>query len=88
MPLRNVQVIRYSLGSHVAGFVVKKVYSVTGGKIWKITSLDVSGPFFLVFYHSRNQSIYKNDAVILENLHTDSSQYARGGVRNQVVAIL
>lgn len=69
--LDNVHIIGHSLGSHVAGFVGKRIFKVTKRKVQRITGLDPAGPLFEMPPKSSKYRLSKEDAEFVDIIHTD-----------------
>ncbi|XP_065173345.1 lipoprotein lipase-like isoform X1 [Atheta coriaria] len=67
----NIHLIGHSLGSHVAGFTGRSIYTTTGKKVGRITLLDPAGPKFEKTPNITNT----NDATFLDVIHTDDGHY-------------
>ncbi|XP_066253402.1 phospholipase A1-like [Euwallacea similis] len=72
---KNVHLIGHSLGSHVAGFAGKKVFQDTGMKVGRISGLDPAGPAFRHPSVTSKDRLDKDDAEIVDVLHTDAGAY-------------
>lgn len=72
--LQNLHIIGHSLGSHVAGFVGKHIYKVTGNKVPTITALDPAGPWFEMPFVSGNDRLSKTDSLFVNVIHTDGGR--------------
>lgn len=71
IPLKNFHLISHSLGCHVASFMGKRVFKVTGRKVGRITALDPAAPIFAVPGVSEDKRINKDDATFVDIVHTD-----------------
>ncbi|KAF2900653.1 hypothetical protein ILUMI_05532 [Ignelater luminosus] len=69
--LDNVHIIGHSLGSHVAGFVGKRIFKITKSKVSRITGLDPAGPLFEIPSKSPEYRLSKEDAKFVDIIHTD-----------------
>ncbi|KAB0794163.1 hypothetical protein PPYR_13783 [Photinus pyralis] len=69
LPLENVHVVGFSLGSHVAGFASR----ILNGRMGRITALDPAFPEFPL--DDKSQIITKEDAGYVDVIHTDSGGY-------------
>ncbi|KYB25493.1 phospholipase A1 isoform X1 [Tribolium castaneum] len=73
VPVENVHLIGHSLGSHLAGFVGKNIYSKTGKKVARITATDAAGPGF---ENAKPEArLNKHDATFIDVIHTDVNYY-------------
>lgn len=75
IPFSNVHLIGHSLGSHVAGFIGKYVFHLTGKKIGRITATDPSFPMFEHPLVGKNLRLSSDDAEFVDVIHTDSGHY-------------
>ncbi|XP_044755150.1 pancreatic lipase-related protein 2-like [Coccinella septempunctata] len=94
-PPENVHLIGHSLGSHVAGFASKYFKRSTGSRIKRISALDAAGPYFRLPDISENEKLSRDDAEIVDAMHTDArflgmespvgtlDIYVNGGSRRQ-----
>lgn len=67
--LDHVHVVGHSLGSQVAGFAGKKVFRMTGRKIYRISALDAPGPLFEG--RPEEERLCDKDAQFVDATHTD-----------------
>lgn len=94
-PSQNVHIIGHSLGSHIAGFAAKYIKRATGAQIKRISALDPAGPYFRLPEITRDEKLDKEDAEIVDAIHTDArflgldgqvgtlDIFANGGSRRQ-----
>lgn len=74
LKLSNIQIVGFSLGGHVAGFVGKQIKLQSGGtKIGRIDGLDIAGPLYLNL--PAHQRLDKNDAIFVQGIHTSNNQF-------------
>lgn len=73
--LNNVHIIGHSLGSHVAGFVGKRIFETTGAKVSRITCTDPAGPAFEHPKVNDTERVARSDAEFVDVIHTDIGHY-------------
>ncbi|CAG9760472.1 unnamed protein product [Ceutorhynchus assimilis] len=71
----EVYIIGHSLGAHIAGFAGKKYFEDTGEKLKRITGLDPAGPYFRHASINPSERLDKDDAEIVDAIHTDAGFY-------------
>ncbi|XP_030755431.1 pancreatic lipase-related protein 3-like [Sitophilus oryzae] len=71
----KIHVIGHSLGAHVAGIVGKGILEKSGLKLARISGLDPAGPYFRDPLISSKDRLDKNDAEIVDAIHTDAGFY-------------
>ncbi|KAF2886353.1 hypothetical protein ILUMI_19820, partial [Ignelater luminosus] len=71
VPLANFHIIGHSLGAHVSGYAGKHVNQLIRQKIPRITALDAAGPFFEIPPIFNLEGLRKDDADLLDAIHTD-----------------
>lgn len=76
--LSNTHIVGHSLGAHIAGVAGKQIYSRTGRKVARISSLDAAGPLFNGNHVSRR--IDAGDADFVDAIHTNG--FVAGYKRN------
>ncbi|KAK4886683.1 hypothetical protein RN001_002954 [Aquatica leii] len=76
LSLNNVHLIGHSLGAHACGYAGKKVKLQLRERLGRITALDAAGPLF-EFPFRILQGISKNDATIVDAIHTDGGVFGR-----------
>lgn len=93
IPPASIHFISHSMGGHISGFAGKLVFSNTGNKIGRISAMDLGGNQFI--NKGENDRLAKNDAVMVDHVHTDGGAYgydrpdfkvdlfANGGVKFQ-----
>ncbi|KAH6942412.1 hypothetical protein HPB50_004651 [Hyalomma asiaticum] len=64
---RDVHIIGFSLGAHVAGFCGRHFQMHTSRRIGRITALDPAGPLF----QGTNVSVSRGDADFVDVIHTN-----------------
>ena len=69
--------IGYSLGAHLCGFFGKVLKEMAKKKYFlkKIVALDPAGPIFEYPEHHSTMRLNKNDAVVVEAIHTNYRNY-------------
>ena len=75
--LSNTHIVGHSLGAHIAGVAGKQIYSRTGRKVARISSLDAAGPLFNDNHVSRR--IDAGDADFVDAIHTNGFVAGYGG---------
>lgn len=65
--------IGHSLGSHIAGFTGKTVFSLTGKRVGRISGLDPAGPCFADV--ESGLKLKSTDAEFVDVIHTDNGAY-------------
>ncbi|CAH1183842.1 unnamed protein product [Phaedon cochleariae] len=75
VPPGNVQLIGHSLGSHLAGFVGKSTFELTGKKLGRITAPDPAGPMFAAPEMAAQERLCESDADFVDVVHTDVGLY-------------
>lgn len=74
--LKNIHLISHSLGSQMAAFAAKEIYSVLREKIGRHTAHDPARPLFETpWLLPENLRLSKNDAEFVDVIHTDSGNY-------------
>lgn len=71
LQLDKVHIIGHSLGSHVAGFIGKRISDRTGSKIARITCTDPAGPGFEHSDVDESGRVSIMDAQFVDVIHTD-----------------
>ncbi|CAG7832152.1 unnamed protein product [Allacma fusca] len=71
--MTRVHIVGFSLGAHVAGLVGRRINSLTGHKIGRITGLDPAGPGFHTIL--ANDRIRLNDANFMDFIHGDTDTF-------------
>lgn len=69
VPAKNIHIIGFSLGAHIAGFAARYFEQSTGEKIQRITGLDPANPCF-----GEGQSLealQRGDAKFVDVIHTN-----------------
>jgi len=76
--LKKVHLVGHSLGSHVVGFIGKKVQQLGLGKVPRITGLDPARPRFESA--GPGDRLDKGDAHFVDVIHTNSGTLVQGGL--------
>lgn len=73
IPRRNIHIIGFSMGAHIAGFAGKKFIALNGGLLGHITGLDPAGP---CFYHNDDSlRLNSGDAAFVDIIHTNAGAW-------------
>ncbi|XP_018564415.1 lipoprotein lipase-like [Anoplophora glabripennis] len=75
IPLENIHVIGHSLGSQTSAFIGKYILEFSGKKLGRITALDPAGPKFEHPLVPPDLRLCKNDAELVDVIHTDIQLY-------------
>ncbi|OWR41693.1 putative lipase [Danaus plexippus plexippus] len=70
---KKIHLVGHSLGAHIAGFIGKTFYNLTGSRIGRITGLDPAGPCFT--HVDPDLRLKESDADFVDVIHTDSGVY-------------
>ncbi|XP_044726529.1 phospholipase A1-like [Chrysoperla carnea] len=73
LSMKNIQIIGFSLGAHVAGSIGKTIKTKIDKKIGRITGLDPAGPLFRNV--SAEKRLDKDDAMFVDVIHTHGMMY-------------
>lgn len=73
--LNKIHVIGHSLGSHVASHIGKRLFSVTGTKVGRITGTDPASPIFESIIVPESERLNPEDAQFVDIIHTDIGHY-------------
>lgn len=76
---RNMHLIGFSLGAHVAG-TASEILKEKGYLLGRITGLDAAGPLFRNnYFKEKHKKLDRSDAELVDVIHTDSSPYLTDG---------
>ncbi|GFS65746.1 endothelial lipase [Trichonephila inaurata madagascariensis] len=75
---KDLHVVGFSLGAHVAGFVGKRMQELRGTRPGRITGLDPASPLFEDY--GGTVHLYKDDADFVDIVHTNADLLIYGGV--------
>ncbi|CAL1272120.1 unnamed protein product, partial [Larinioides sclopetarius] len=75
---KDLHVIGFSLGAHVAGFFGKRMQQIRGTRPGRITGLDPASPLFEDY--GGEVHLYKDDADFVDVIHTNADLLIYGGV--------
>jgi len=67
---KNIHFVGQSIGAHVAGSAGNKVEQSRGGKIGRLTGLDIAGPFMNRL--NPEDRIGPDKAIFVDNVHTSN----------------
>ncbi|CAH2003312.1 unnamed protein product [Acanthoscelides obtectus] len=70
----RIHIIGHSLGAHIAGFAGKALKR-HNKVLSRITGLDPAGPYFGIFWQHPEERLNKDDALIVDSIHTDGGKY-------------
>ncbi|GFQ76059.1 pancreatic lipase-related protein 2 [Trichonephila clavata] len=75
---KDLHVVGFSLGAHVAGFVGKRMQELRGTRPGRITGLDPASPLFEDY--GGTVHLYKDDGDFVDVVHTNADLLIYGGV--------
>nr|CAH7744394.1 unnamed protein product [Callosobruchus chinensis] len=70
----RIHIIGHSLGAHIAGFAGKALKKYNK-MLSRITGLDPAGPYFGIFRQHPQERLSKDDAQVVDSIHTDGGKY-------------
>ncbi|KAK9890748.1 hypothetical protein WA026_012096 [Henosepilachna vigintioctopunctata] len=71
IPSENNHLIGHSLGAHVVAFAGKRIKKLTASRVRRISALDPAGPYFRLPIIFENERLSREDAEIVDVIHTD-----------------
>ncbi|KAI4461676.1 lipase [Holotrichia oblita] len=73
--LKTTHIISKALGAHVASWIGKQIYQLTGKKVNRITAFDPASLQFEHDYVLENNRLNSQDASFVDIVHTDAGYY-------------